>query len=115
MTTPAHHVSLSFYREPQSLKKLVPLLDRVLVERLAPELKSKGGIVLPDKGARVNTGTVVAIGGGARCESTGATIPVSVKEGDRVLLPEYGGTKVEVGDKELFLFRDSDLLAKWTD
>jgi chaperonin GroES len=39
-------------------------------------------------------------------------VPVAVKVGDRVLLPEYGGTKVEIEDKELFLFRESDLLAK---
>ena len=42
----------------------------------------------------------------------GETVPVAVKVGDRVLLPEYGGTKVEIEEKELFLFRESDLLAK---
>ncbi|KAL2515440.1 cyclin-B2-4-like [Forsythia ovata] len=30
----------------------------------------------------------------------GKLIPVSVKEGDTVLLPEYGGTEVKLGEKE---------------
>jgi len=47
-------------------------------------------------------------------QNTGSHIPIGVKEGDRVLLPEFGGTKVNLeGDqKELFLFRESDILAK---
>lgn len=40
-------------------------------------------------------------------------MPMDVKTGDRVLLPEYGGTKVELEDKkEYLLFRESDILAK---
>lgn len=98
-------------------RRLIPLLDRVLVERFAPEVKSKGGIMLPEKagGVKVHSGTVVATGPGGRNETTGATVPVAVKEGDRVLLPEYGGQKVEIENKEYFLFRETDILAKWSD
>jgi chaperonin GroES len=39
-------------------------------------------------------------------------VPVSVKVGETVLLPEYGGTKVEIQDKEMFLYREHDILAK---
>ena len=42
----------------------------------------------------------------------GDVIPIAVKVGDQVLLPEYGGTKVEIEEKEYHLFRESDLLAK---
>jgi len=38
---------------------------------------------------------------------------MSVNVGDVVLLPEYGGTKVELEDKELYLFREHDILAKF--
>ena len=38
---------------------------------------------------------------------------MSVQAGDKVLLPEYGGTKVEINDKEYFLFKESDILGKW--
>jgi len=43
----------------------------------------------------------------------GEHVPLSIKIGDVVLLPEYGGTKVELEDnKEYHLFRESDILAK---
>lgn len=46
-------------------------------------------------------------------QTTGSHVPIGVKEGDRVLLPEFGGTKVQLDEKkELFLFRESDILAK---
>lgn len=42
---------------------------------------------------------MVAVGPG-EIDKAGNKIPVSVKEGDTVLLPEYGGTEVKLGDKE---------------
>ncbi|XP_078050125.1 10 kDa heat shock protein, mitochondrial [Augochlora pura] len=96
-----------------AIKRLVPLFDRVLIQRAEAVTKTKGGIVLPEKAqAKVLQGTVVAIGPGQRNEK-GEHVPLSIKVGDVVLLPEYGGTKVEVEDnKELHLFRESDILAK---
>ena len=44
---------------------------------------------------QVNQGTVIAVGPGRRT-NTGDLIPVAVKEGDKVLLPEYGGTPVKL-------------------
>lgn len=96
-----------------ALKRFIPLFDRVLVERFAPELKTKGGIMLPEKSAgKVLDATVVAVGPGRIVES-GKVVPVSVKVGDRVLLPEYGGTKVTLEEKEYFLFRDNDIMGKF--
>lgn len=55
--------------QAQAFKKFVPLFDRVLVERFLPELKTKGGIMLPEKSqGKVVEATVVAIGTGARKE-----------------------------------------------
>jgi len=43
----------------------------------------------------------------------GSHIPISVKVGETVLLPEYGGTKVEVAENtEYHLYRETDILAK---
>uniref|UniRef100_A0A0K0D9G9 10 kDa heat shock protein, mitochondrial n=1 Tax=Angiostrongylus cantonensis TaxID=6313 RepID=A0A0K0D9G9_ANGCA len=96
------------------LKSFKPLHDRVLVERAAAETKTKGGIMLPEKSqgkASSSTckATVLAVGPGARNEK-GDVIPMSVKTGDRVLLPEYGGTKVVVDEVEYSIFREQDLL-----
>ena len=94
-------------------RRLIPLFDRVLIERFVAETKSKGGIMIPEKAlGKVQSGTVVAVGPGLRNDK-GETVPPSVKTGDQVLLPEYGGTKVEIENKEYFLFRDSDILGKW--
>ncbi|RWS23967.1 10 kDa heat shock protein-like protein [Leptotrombidium deliense] len=94
-------------------RRLIPLFDRVLVERFAAESKTKGGIMIPEKAqGKVQSGTVVAVGPGARNEK-GDLQPISVKVGDKVLLPEYGGHKIEIDDKELYLFRDNDILGKW--
>ena len=48
---------------------------------------------------QLNSGKVVAVGPGLR-DKQGQHIPVAVKEGDTVLLPEYGGTAVKLGEKE---------------
>lgn len=57
---------------------------------------------------QLNSGKVVAVGPGSR-DKSGNLIPVSVKEGDHVLLPEYGGSQIKLDDKEyvigiVFLF-----------
>ncbi|XVE85417.1 hypothetical protein DITRI_Ditri17bG0089700 [Diplodiscus trichospermus] len=72
-------------------KRLIPTLNRVLVEKIIPPSKTTAGILLPEK-------------------STKKTIPVPFKEGDTVLLPEFGGTQVKLGEKEFHLYRDEDIL-----
>ncbi|CAK9214486.1 unnamed protein product [Sphagnum jensenii] len=90
-------------------KRLVPLLDRVLVEKVVPPTKSAGGILLPDSMTKVNSGVVVSVGPGGRTRD-GHTVPPSVKEGDTVLLPEFGGTQINLGEKQFVLYRDDDIL-----
>lgn len=69
----------------------------------------------------MNFGTVLAVGPGKHLEN-GTLRPCTVKEGDIVLLPEYGGSKVTLGDqKDYFIYRDDDLMGtlhdptKWLD
>ncbi|KAG5213941.1 hypothetical protein JEQ12_009727 [Ovis aries] len=86
----------------QAFRKFLPLFDRVLVERSAAETVTKGGIMLPEKSqGKVLQATVVAVGSGSKGKG-GEIQPVSVKVGDKVLLPEYGGTKVVLDDKADF-------------
>ncbi|KAL3615926.1 hypothetical protein CASFOL_040220 [Castilleja foliolosa] len=59
--------------------------------------------------AKLNSGKVVAIGSGL-LDKSGNNVPVAVKEGDIVLLPNYEGTQVKLGEKEYVLFRDEDIL-----
>lgn len=97
------------------IKRFVPLFDRILVERFAPEVKTKGGVLLPEKSqGKVLEATVLAVGPGARNDK-GEFIPPSVSIGEKVLLPEYGGTKINFDDKEYYIFRDGDILGKFLD
>ncbi|OIV94293.1 hypothetical protein TanjilG_25662 [Lupinus angustifolius] len=90
-------------------KRLIPSLNRVLIEKIVPPSKTTAGILLPEKSSQLNSGKVVAVGPGA-LDKSGNLIPVSVKEGDTVLLPEYGGTQIKLNDKEFHLYRDEDIL-----
>jgi len=93
-------------------KKIMPLFDRVLVQRIAAETKTKGGILLPEKAQNKTLhATVMAVGPGMRNEA-GAHLPVAVQVGDKVLLPEFGGAKLEMEGAEFHIFREADIVAK---
>ncbi|XP_037704738.1 10 kDa heat shock protein, mitochondrial-like [Choloepus didactylus] len=99
----------------QAFRKFLPLFDRVLVGRSATEAVTKGGIMLPEKSqGKVLQATVLAVGSGAKGKG-GQIEPVSMKVGDKVFLPEYGVSKVVLEEKEYFLFRNSDILGKYTE
>ncbi|CCX29751.1 chaperonin 10-like protein [Pyronema domesticum] len=96
----------------RSIKALAPLLDRVLVQRIKAEAKTSSGIFLPESTVeKLSEARVLAVGPGG-LDKDGKRIEVSVKAGDRVLIPPYGGSPVKVGDEEYTLFRDHELLAK---
>ena len=89
------------------------MFDRILVQRADAITKTKGGIIIPEKAqGKVLEGTVIAAGPGARNEK-GETVPMSIQVGDQVLLPEYGGTKIEIEAKEYTLLREADIVAKF--
>ena len=95
-----------------AFKSLKPLANRVIVKKVVAETKTKSGIILTsaNKGEQLNQGTIVAVGPGRVLEN-GQVRAVSVKVGDIVLLPEYGGSKVVLeGDKELYIYRDDDIM-----
>lgn len=95
----------------QTALRLQPLGDRVVVEREESEEKTAGGIVLPDtakdKPAR---GRVVSVGPGRLLED-GTRSPMQVKAGDHVVFSSYAGEAFKVGDRELLLMREDEILA----
>ena len=96
-----------------ALRKLLPLGNRVLVSRIIAETQTASGIFLPEAAQkRPNEGKVVSVGPGLKDED-GKFIPLSLTEGDTVLLPEYGGTEITLGDDTFHLFRDDDILGKF--
>ena len=90
--------------------KIRPLQDRVIVERLAEEEKTKGGIIIPDTAKeKPMEGKVIAVGKG-RVAEDGKLIKLDVKAGDRVLFSKYAGTEVKIDGKEYLIMREDDIL-----
>ncbi len=91
--------------------KVKPLQDRILVERLQEEEKTKSGLFIPDAAKeKPMQGKVIAIGNG-RTSEDGKKIPLEVKEDDLVLFAKYSGNEIKVDDKEYLIMKEDDVLA----
>jgi len=92
--------------------KIKPLSDHVLIEPTPIEEKTKSGILLPRTAEeeRREQGKVIAVGPGKKT-SAGKTIPLEVKEGDRVLFTKYGPNEIKVDGKEYLIAKEEDILA----
>ena len=93
-----------------TFKRLAPLLNRVLVKKIEPVQRSPGGIILQEASDKGSIGEVVDVGPGSYDSQGKSVIPISIKKGDTVLLPDYGGAKVSLKDGEYYIFRDSDIV-----
>jgi chaperonin GroES len=92
------------------VSKLRPLSDRVLVQAIEGEQKTKSGIVLPESAQeKSNQAKVIAVGPGKYDD--GKLIKPEVKTGDMVLFSEYAGQKVKIDGEEYQIIRVDDILA----
>ena len=91
-----------------AFKNLKPLLNRVMVVKPEATKVSKGGIILKST-ETASWGTVVAVGPGRMMEN-GTLREMSVKVGDDVLLPEYGGSTIKLVKEEYHIYRDDDIV-----
>ena len=90
---------------------LRPLSDRILVERVEEDEKTKGGIIIPDSAKeKPAKGEVVACGHG-KVNGKGERVAPELKEGDRVLFSKYGGTDVKLDGEDHLIMREDDILA----
>ena len=90
--------------------KLRPVQDRILVQRVKEDEKTKGGIFIPDTAKeKPIEGRVIAAGKGKLSEE-GKRIALEVKKGDRVLFGKYSGTEVKIEDEEYLIMREDDVL-----
>ena len=90
--------------------KLRPLQDRVIVQRIAEEEKTKGGIIIPDTAKeKPQEGKIIAVGKG-KVNDQGKVTPVDVKKGDTVIISKWGGSEIKVDGQELLIIREEDIL-----
>ena len=93
------------------MPKLQPLGDRLVVRREESEEQTAGGIFLPQSAKdKPSRGTVISVGEG-RLLKDGTRSPLQVKPGDRVIFTTYGPDEIKIGDSELLLMREDDVLA----
>ena len=90
--------------------KIRPLQDRILVQRLEGEEKTKGGIIIPDTAKeKPSEGLVKAVGKGKVSEN-GKKMPLDVKKNDRILFSKYAGTDITIDGDEFLIMREDDVL-----
>jgi chaperonin GroES len=90
---------------------LRPLHDRIIVQRLTEDEKTKGGIIIPDSAKeKPQKGKVIAVGKGKVGED-GSIRPLDVKAGDTILFGKYSGTEIKIDNDDRLIMREDDVLA----
>jgi chaperonin GroES len=90
--------------------KFRPLHDRVVIRRAEGDLKSKGGIIIPDTAKeKPQEGEVIAVGPGSRDES-GQLMALDVKAGDHILFGKWSGTEVRIDGEDLLIMKEADIM-----
>ena len=90
--------------------RIRPLSDRILIERVEEENKTKGGIIIPDTAKeKPIQGKVIAVGRG-RVTENGKVIAPDVNKGARILFSKYAGTEVKIDGKKYLIMREDDIL-----
>ncbi len=87
-----------------------PLHDRVLVRRMPEEMKTAGGIIIPETAKeKPQRGEIVATGKG-RITEDGKVTPLDVKVGDKVLFGKYSGTELKLNGDEFLMMKEEEIL-----
>jgi chaperonin GroES len=88
-----------------------PLGDRVVLKPVEREERTKSGIVLPDTAKEKPQEGIVQEVGSGRVLDSGATLPLELKKGDRVLYAKYAGNEFKVDEVEYLIVSEKDVLA----
>jgi chaperonin GroES len=90
--------------------KFRPLQDRILVKRVDSEVKTAGGIIIPNSAQeKPQEGLVVAMGNGKRLED-GTQIPMDLAKGDSILFGKYSGSEVKIYGEDHLILREDEIL-----
>jgi chaperonin GroES len=101
--------SSSLWRSFAKSIGIKPLGARVALE-LEKAADKIGSLYVPESAKQqTNRGTVVAVGPGALVD--GNFVPVTLKVGQKVLLPAYGGQVVRLNKEEFTIVNEESVLA----
>jgi chaperonin GroES len=90
--------------------KLRPLQDRILVQRVRENEKTKGGIIIPDTAKEKPIEGIVIAAGNGKLSEKGMRVALDIKKGDRILFGKYSGTEVKIEGEEYLIMREDDVL-----
>jgi chaperonin GroES len=90
---------------------LKPLHDNVIIEHVAQDDKTTGGVFLPDTAKEKPQEGVVRAAGDGRVLDNGTKLGMSVKAGDHVLYRKYSGSEVKIDGNEYLIIPEKDVLA----
>lgn len=80
---------------------IIPLESRVVIKKDEKEVKTSGGIIIPDTASpKIDKGTVLAVG--KLCEE--------VKVNDRIIFDKHSGTDIEIGGVSYTLLMEANIL-----
>lgn len=92
--------------------KIKPLGERVLLKRIEEKDQIKGGIIIPDSSRTISQFAEVVAVGTCKKDNNGKQVDFTLKKGDKVILPVYGGTPVKIDDDNFILIDEDSLLGK---
>ncbi len=91
--------------------KARPLHDKVLIQLLDAEEKTKGGIIIPETAKeKPQEGKVIAVGTGIILPD-GTIKPLDVKKGDKILFRKYGGIEITLDGEDYLIVMEDEILA----
>jgi chaperonin GroES len=92
--------------------ELKPLSNKVILEPVTAEEKTKSGIFIPDTASqeKPEQGKVLAVGPG-KLKKDGTRMPMDVKVGDTVIFSKYSPSEIKLDNKEYLVVSDEDILA----
>lgn len=90
--------------------KIRPLFDKVVIQPIEAEERTKSGIILPTAAQeKQQLAKVIAVGPGGIVD--GKEVKMEVAVGDKVLYSKYAGTEFKLDGQDVTILRQGDILA----
>jgi chaperonin GroES len=90
---------------------LRPLGDRVIVQAVEKEDRTKSGLIMPDTAKEKPLEGIVKAVGPGKLDDNGKRLAMEVKVGDTVIYSKYSGTEVKIDGEEYLILRETDVQA----
>lgn len=92
------------------MKKLVPLLDRIIAKKIESTLKKQSAIIMTTTQTKSNEAVVVEVGPGVE-KSDGTRKPMQCKKDDIIIFDARFGFEIELEDEKYVILKDTDVMA----